>query len=215
MSGKATGAVWDMRLEPILKFVLLAYADHADHDGKNVFPSIALVARKTQYSTRQVQRLTRRLEELGYLVDEGSGPRGERRWSIARGDTAMSGVPNLRGDTSREVRGDKSGSDLDKSPLSMSPELNGLTVQADKENRSEGLIIMERALDALEPITPERRRQVRAVLRMAQIEQDGSTIHVKGLGAGAAGIFQANYKRPFERALVGVGSDANEVQFHE
>ncbi len=33
MSGKISGMVWDADLPRNLKYVLLAYADHADHEG--------------------------------------------------------------------------------------------------------------------------------------------------------------------------------------
>jgi hypothetical protein len=68
MSVKIMGAVWDMDLPPNEKLVLLALADHADHDGGNVFPSVPTVARKTGYSERQVQVIMRRLKDQGILV---------------------------------------------------------------------------------------------------------------------------------------------------
>lgn len=64
------------------KFILLAYGDHADHDGGNVYPSVALIARKTGYSERSVQSISRKLEREGRLVLDGKGPKGTKKWRI-------------------------------------------------------------------------------------------------------------------------------------
>lgn len=68
MSVKVIGAVWDLDLSSSKQLVLLAMADHADHDGSNVFPSIGLIAWKTGYSVRQIQRIQRELVADGLLV---------------------------------------------------------------------------------------------------------------------------------------------------
>jgi hypothetical protein len=78
MSAKITGEVWELDLSHPQKWVLMAMADHADHDGGNVFPSVGLIAWKCGYSERQVQRIRRELEALGVLVLEAA-PAGERR----------------------------------------------------------------------------------------------------------------------------------------
>ena len=81
-----TGLVWDL---PILgefgrpeKYILLAYADHADQNGRSIYPSVELISKKTGYEERAVQMITRILEKLGYLVEDGQGPRGTNRWLI-------------------------------------------------------------------------------------------------------------------------------------
>lgn len=56
------------------RLVLLAYADHADHEGRNVYPSLEMVARKCHCSVRHIRRVTRRLEELGCLEADGRAP---------------------------------------------------------------------------------------------------------------------------------------------
>jgi hypothetical protein len=73
MSVKTMGAVWELDLEPPRKLVLLAMADHADHDGMNVRPSVRMVAQKTGYSERQVQRIIRELEAAAILVVQEAG----------------------------------------------------------------------------------------------------------------------------------------------
>jgi transposase len=67
MSVKIMGQVWELSLKPAEKYVLLAYADHADHEGKNIRPSQALIAWKTGYTLRQIRNITQRLEELKLL----------------------------------------------------------------------------------------------------------------------------------------------------
>lgn len=71
MGAKIMGSIFDYVLTPPQQIVLLAYADHSDHFGKNIFPSKRLIAWKTGYGVRQVQRITDQLLETGILkVDE-------------------------------------------------------------------------------------------------------------------------------------------------
>jgi hypothetical protein len=68
MSGKISGMVWDLDLSQRDLLVLLAITDHADHDGCNMFPSIALLAWKTGYSQRTVIRILNGLVTRGILI---------------------------------------------------------------------------------------------------------------------------------------------------
>ena len=68
MSQKIVGMVWGLDLQPAEMNVLHAYADHADHNGENVRPSLDLIAWKTNLSERYVQKITHRLRELAYLI---------------------------------------------------------------------------------------------------------------------------------------------------
>ncbi len=67
--------VWKLDLPPNKKLVLLAYADHADDEGNNVFPSLPRVAHKTGYSKDQVRRISRdlRTDGLMELVQQAHG----------------------------------------------------------------------------------------------------------------------------------------------
>ena len=53
MSGLVMGLVWELPIEGEFgraeKFILLAYADHSDQNGKNIFPSVDLISAKTGY----------------------------------------------------------------------------------------------------------------------------------------------------------------------
>ena len=44
MSGKISGMVWDLDLPHPELLVLLAITDHANHDGRNMYPGVALLA---------------------------------------------------------------------------------------------------------------------------------------------------------------------------
>jgi hypothetical protein len=85
MSVRVMGEVFYMEMEPNEKLVLLCYADHADDDGHSVFPSIAKIAKKSNYCERQVQIITRALEKKGFLLPDGSGPHGTNKWIISMG----------------------------------------------------------------------------------------------------------------------------------
>jgi len=68
MSIRVMALVWDSNLRAMERLVLLAYADHADHDGNNVYPSLGTIARKTGLSRRSVMRIRGRLEDAGIMV---------------------------------------------------------------------------------------------------------------------------------------------------
>ena len=76
------GAVWDSALPHNLKFVLLSYADHANHEGGDIWPYVSTTARKTGFTERAVQKITRHLEQTGILIDDGVHVNGQRRWRI-------------------------------------------------------------------------------------------------------------------------------------
>lgn len=67
MSVKIMGQLWDLQLAHRELLLLLAITDHADHDGRNMFPSIDLLAYKTGYSRSTVKRVLHALVERGVL----------------------------------------------------------------------------------------------------------------------------------------------------
>ena len=74
MSVRVMSQVWDLKLPHADKFVLLAMADHADHDGNNVYPGdVRDIALKTGYSERQVKRIVSSLDAAGLIVREQPG----------------------------------------------------------------------------------------------------------------------------------------------
>lgn len=99
MSVKIMGSVFDSHLERDKKFILLAFADHADHDGGTIYPSIATIARKTGYSERQVQRITASLINDGIMIRDGIGPHGAYRYHINLHKLNAYRPLNMGGDT--------------------------------------------------------------------------------------------------------------------
>lgn len=86
MSVLVAGLCYDIAFGcPKRKAVAVALADHASHDGTNVRPSIALIARKVEWSERTVQRALRDLEAIGLLTvvrEGGNGPKATREWAF-------------------------------------------------------------------------------------------------------------------------------------
>ena len=74
MSGKIMGQVWDLDLPTNEQLVLLAMADHADHIGENIYPSVGLIAWKTGYSERTIQRLIKSLLKKNILKIQKQRP---------------------------------------------------------------------------------------------------------------------------------------------
>lgn len=71
------GMVWEIDLPANQQSVLLALADHADHDGTHARPSVALLAWKTGYSERQVRYVLKAIREAG-LIEVTSHGKGGR-----------------------------------------------------------------------------------------------------------------------------------------
>ena len=133
MSVKAMSLVWDMECPAFLngkefktshKFLLLSYADHADFAGRNIWPAVGTMARKTGMDDRTVQRLTADLSEMGLLLDDGHGPKGTNKWALPfnAGGDKLSPLTNRRGDKNSESLGDNPSGD-NPSGDKLSPEL--------------------------------------------------------------------------------------------
>lgn len=71
MSAKISGQVWELDLPHSKLLVLLALADHADHEGNNVFPCMELIEWKTGYTLRNVRRIVADLRDDGILLPYG------------------------------------------------------------------------------------------------------------------------------------------------
>ncbi|WP_461119562.1 helix-turn-helix domain-containing protein [Saccharothrix stipae] len=64
--------------------LLLAIADAADDQGRNAWPSVADLARKTRLDERTVQRRLKRLHGRGDIAIEPGGGRRRNRYAILR-----------------------------------------------------------------------------------------------------------------------------------
>lgn len=133
MSVKAMGLVWDMpcpakinqlEFKPNHKYVLVAYADHADHNGRNIWPAVKTIARKTGYEERTVQYITRDLEAMGILVEDGLGPRGTNKWYIpfSEGGEKISPLKSFQGANGEKSLGEIPSGEI-PSGADSSPEL--------------------------------------------------------------------------------------------
>lgn len=69
--------VWGLNLDHASKLILMALSSHAHNDGTSAYPSVALLAWKTGYSDRQIQRTLRGLERLG-IIEPIANQRGGR-----------------------------------------------------------------------------------------------------------------------------------------
>jgi len=88
--------VWELDLPHNQAWVLMALTDWADDDGANVFPSIGLIAWKTGYERRNVQRIMGALRRSGILsvvahatggrAGSGVGHPTEYRIDLTKGD---------------------------------------------------------------------------------------------------------------------------------
>ena len=97
MSVKAMGLVWDADLPKDEKFILLAYVDHADHNGRGMFPSVPLIAWKTGYTERGVRKIKSRLIEKGVLVEYGTSEYGTPIYRLELANLSVRKERELKG----------------------------------------------------------------------------------------------------------------------
>lgn len=126
MSIKIMTLVFDRYPEGGGEMILaLSLADHASDDGKNIFPSVLRLAKKTRQSERTVQRQLRKMEMSGWLIKikNGGGGRGKtaeyhisREW--IKGDNLSSIDKKGDIDNVNRVTSEKNKSDTAKSPNS-------------------------------------------------------------------------------------------------
>lgn len=84
MSVKIMGLVWEAPLPRDQKFILLCYADHANHDGGDIWPAKERIQKMTSYSERSVFTITASLVEAGIMIREGRTASGTVRYRINR-----------------------------------------------------------------------------------------------------------------------------------
>lgn len=92
MSVEAISWALSVPLGGNLKVVLIGIANHAHEDGTNAYPSVRTLARYACCERSTVQRCLRRLEELEWIVPDGTGANGTNRyrlplWRIERVET--------------------------------------------------------------------------------------------------------------------------------
>ena len=71
---------------PKRKAIAVAMADHAHDDGTNIWPSVARLSGKTEWSERTVQRAVRELQAAGILILVEEGGHGAKSTNEYRFD---------------------------------------------------------------------------------------------------------------------------------
>lgn len=220
MSVKAIGLVWDLEcpkdyndvsFKPSHKFLLIAYADHADHNGRNIWPAVSTVAKKTGLDERTVQRLTSDLSDMGLLLDDGKGPKGTNRWylPINAGGDKLSPPSIRRGDKNPDSLGDIPSGDI-PSGDNLSPELKE-PKPIDSENGE--MVLFFQVIENLVK-SPIKLAQIREEVSGCREELVQDQYHVFGMDKETAGVYQDRYGRQFEHSLLGILSRDVKVVFH-
>lgn len=136
MSVKKMSEVWELHIDHARAWVLMSLADHAEHDGTGVHPSVRLTAWKTGYNERQVQRIMKWLRDTNVLIPikpHGQHQPTEYRLDFSRLPQKPSFVksPHFRGDKMSPLESGESllttcGQPVDNST---SPEIPGVTFE--------------------------------------------------------------------------------------
>lgn len=80
MSGKMSGLVFEHYPEGGGEMLTaLCLADHADHDGTSIYPSVETVAKLTRQSRRTVQYHLSKMQESGWLLLVGNAKGGRQK----------------------------------------------------------------------------------------------------------------------------------------
>lgn len=165
MSVKMMGRIWELELEHNHAWVLMALADHADHEGKNIYPSIPLIAWKTGYSERQVQRIVKSLVESGILVVQREGG-GRGKATVYRIDETAGHmkVPYVKDNA--EINGDNMTPFKNETVTSEKQRVTSATLNGDTLMSPDPLLTV--------PIEPERgnARVSRATLSPKTLSKD-------------------------------------------
>jgi Helix-turn-helix domain len=204
MSVKAMSLVWDMlcpqvfgelEFKPYHKFIVVAYADHADHNGKNIYPAVETIARKTGYHERSVQRITHETEQMGIMVPDGVGPRGTNKWFLPyseRGDK-IAPLTNYQGDKNVQSLGAIPSGGI------LTPELTEQDIY---------ISLLEKNFDSC--IWWEKFQKE---IQNGQFQIKGREMIITGLGLRAE-VLAERYKNYIKRALV-VSKDLETITFME
>lgn len=100
MSVRLSNIVWGTKCSsPQEKLVLLALADHMNEHTKACFPSITILANRTQLSRRQVIRYLNSLEESGKIVREKGHSGKSTRYHFGGEIVSPMTLPSVAHDT--------------------------------------------------------------------------------------------------------------------
>lgn len=226
MSVKAMALVWDLECPAPIngkefkashKFLLLSYADHADYAGKNIWPAVGTMARKTGYDDRTVQRLTVDLSEMGLLIEDGHGPKGTNKWALPfnAGGDKLSPLTNRRGDKNPESLGDIPLGDI-PSGDNLSPELKEPkpinNIHADKTVTAE---IQAAWMNVLSTIEKETSRSMFEtwIKDTAPVHFETGLLRIAVRSADVQEWLESRLKSSIERLLIGALGQVAHVEF--
>lgn len=68
-----------------MKVVLLGLANHAHPDGTEAYPALDTLAGYAHCDRSTARRNVRKLVELGWIREDGNGPRGQTKYTLAMG----------------------------------------------------------------------------------------------------------------------------------
>ena len=167
MSASAQTAVWNADLDRATKYVLVCMADHADHIGGNIRPSVELIAWKSQYNERQVRRIIRDLEAAGILVRESAGTGGRAKateyrmdfqklpqrppFDRGKADTITSGYSDVKADTTMSGYQNP---DISNTRTFATPNPDILNEYPDISDTNPDIAMSPEPIEPIEPIEP-------------------------------------------------------------
>ncbi len=151
MSNEACAAVWKHSMAAgDARLVLLAIADQAKQNGTGAWPSVRRLAEMSRLTDRSVQRILRKLEEMGELrVHVGAGPHGTNLYDVLLPGLHQSAA------TSSKATGDRKSPPLTESRgdiKSPPPTQSQVT-----ESRGDILSGDSRPLQGVTPVSPDPR----------------------------------------------------------
>lgn len=217
MSVKAQSLVWDMQcpseingvqFNPNHKYVLIAYADHADHNGRNIYPAVPTIAKKTGLVDRSVQRLTHDLGAMGVLCPDGVGPKGTNRWYIpfSAGGDRVSPVTQSQGDTDDKSLGDN--------PSGDNPSGDSVTPELINQNPKEISIHEKYWIDAVSLLKSDMARNAfEKVKNTKALKFENGILTVSAADKNTAEWLSARITSTVEHMLVGIANKEVSVQF--
>ena len=142
------GLVWDYYPEGGAEMLtLLKLADHANHQGGDIFPSVRLVAELTNQSDRTVQRHIRNIEAKGWLILEREAyrPGQTRRYripvaSIPQGVVVRVTKCHPSEGVTTEARGVTNGAERGDTAMSPEPSLEATVTKPSVPARTNGAL---------------------------------------------------------------------------
>lgn len=172
------------------KVCLLGLANHAHPDGSEAYPSLDTLATYAHCDRSTARRNVQKLEEAGWIVADGLGPRGQNKYRLAMGGTPSGG-------------GDDAGGG-DSPPVASAPRGGGSDATQTVPNRTGGGAAQARARargedDEVPPGFPDElrphARHVMVVLRDLAERHGARAVKARALG----NVMMARPRKPLVR----------------